>query len=70
MQFAVEYFLTPPLISSACIRARFAARICASVIVCANEGVATISQRVEAVIRILRMVAHVNPVTLTREISS
>jgi hypothetical protein len=39
------------------------------VIVCANEGVATISQRVEAVIKILRMVAPVYPAILTRVIS-
>ncbi len=40
MQSAVEYFAKPPLISSACIRARLAARICCSVMFWAIAEVA------------------------------
>ena len=39
MQSAGEYFPRPPLISSACMRAKLAARICSSLIVWASDDV-------------------------------
>ena len=53
MQLAGEYWLLPPLIVSACIRARFAARICDWLMVCADAaiGVMNIIRMDDVVIR-------------------
>jgi alkanesulfonate monooxygenase SsuD/methylene tetrahydromethanopterin reductase-like flavin-dependent oxidoreductase (luciferase family) len=60
MQSAGEYLLKPPLTNSACIRARFAARICDSLMVWAETAEAKISQADEIASRNGRMKPFAN----------
>ncbi|WP_411873250.1 hypothetical protein [Vulcanococcus limneticus] len=62
MQLAGEYWLPPPLINSACMRAMFAARIWDSLMVCADAETEEdrITQREDTVIRKERIKAVIN----------